>query len=100
MADQISKQISKQISTESGLSPPLPRKQYAKLTSELKDNFLTQIILGNKTIRQAAKNLKISYSSAKVIISDHKRSKKLRPKKNRFRKKGAVASYRGLELGE
>ena len=65
-------QISMKISKESCLSPPPLRKQYTKLISGLKDYFLAQIILGNKTIRQASKNLKISDSSAKVIVSEKK----------------------------
>lgn len=51
---QMAEQNSKHISTESSHSELETRKKYAKLTPELKQEFLRQIIFQNKSIKDAS----------------------------------------------
>lgn len=57
------------------------KRKYAKLTPELKQEFLRKIIFNNMTIKQASELLNINYSSAKAILSLHKKSKTSSPRK-------------------
>lgn len=89
----MAEQISKHISTESSHSELETRKKYAKLTPELKQEFLRQIIFQNKSIKDASEMLRINYSSAKAIVSAHKKSKMVKPKKQWHRRNCKTASY-------
>ena len=57
------------------------KKRYAKLTPELKEEFLKKIIFNNMTIKQASELLRINYSSAKAILSLHKKTSRSTPRK-------------------
>lgn len=51
------------------------------MTPELKEEFLKKIIFNNMTIKQASELLRINYSSAKAILSLHKKTSRFTPRK-------------------
>lgn len=72
------------------------KRKYAKLTPELKDNFLKRIVFDNMTIKQASELLNINYSSAKAILSAHKKSKTSVPRKMTSKLAGRVSGFREI----
>ena len=85
---------SRPISTESENSLQLTKKKYAKLTPEVKQLFLHKLIFENKSIKDAAQELRINYSSAKAITSSHKKLRTVKPKKSKQWKNMKTASYK------
>lgn len=79
-------EVDKHSSTESFGESNEARRKYAKLTPELKHLFIRKIVMENLSIKQASELLRINYSSAKAIISAHRKAKfaqkKALPKKN------------------
>lgn len=55
---------------------PHAQRKYNKITESLRTRFLTKIFNENKSIKKAAEELNINYSSAKTILTMHR--KKLR----------------------
>lgn len=72
------------------------KKKYAKLTPELKHIFIRKIVMDNLSIRQASELLRINYSSAKAIISEHRKSK-LAHRKPANRKNVPYCGFRALQ---
>lgn len=54
---------------------PEDRKKYVKLTPEIKQLFIEKIVFDNLSIKQASEMLRINYSSAKAIASEHRKIK-------------------------
>ena len=71
-------------------------RKYAKITDGLKQIFIRKIVIDNLSIKQASELLRINYSSAKAIISVHR-------KENIFRKRKApkrhapITGYRTIQ---
>ncbi|CAD8142686.1 unnamed protein product [Paramecium pentaurelia] len=51
-------------------------KRYAKITEQLKQECIKNVIQKGKTIREASQQLSINYSSAKSILADYRKSQK------------------------
>lgn len=49
-------------------------RKYTRITPDIKENLLKKVLFENVNIKKAATMLKINYSSAKAIISTHKRN--------------------------
>ncbi|CAD8050631.1 unnamed protein product [Paramecium primaurelia] len=51
-------------------------KRYAKITEQLKQECIKNVIQKGKTIRETSQQLSINYSSAKSILADYRKSQK------------------------
>ncbi|CAD8063754.1 unnamed protein product [Paramecium sonneborni] len=51
-------------------------KRYAKITEQLKQECIKNVIQKGRTIREVAQQLSINYSSAKSILANYRKSQK------------------------
>lgn len=55
---------------------PHAQRKYNKITESLRTRFLTKIFQEGKSIKKAAEELNINYSSAKTILTMHRKKEK------------------------
>lgn len=89
--------VEKEAIVEEGGSQEDSKRRYAKLTPELKQEFLEKIILQNMTIKQASEQLNMNYSSAKAILSVHKKSSTFLPRKITQKLVGKMSGFAPIE---
>jgi excinuclease UvrABC nuclease subunit len=94
----MSQELEKHSSTHDS-QQPRPKKKYAKLTPKIKQLFLHQIVFQNLSIKEASENLRINYSSAKAIASEHKKVQICHSRRGTAKKTAKLCAYLALPEG-
>lgn len=68
--------ILKEVDQEVLRKAPHAQRKYNKITETLRVKFLNKIFQENKSIKKAAEELNINYSSAKTILTMHRKKSK------------------------
>ena len=89
-------ELEKSLNSDTIIESCSEKRKYAKLTDELKRKFIRKIVIDNFSIKQASELLRVNYSSAKAIISAHRKECFMK-KKMVGRKNLSVCSYIPLE---
>jgi len=71
-----SRSVSKMINNPLHNSDSKNNRKYNKITHDLRLQFLDKIFFENKSIKKAAQELNINYSSAKTILNLHRKKQR------------------------
>ena len=85
-------ELEKNLNSDTIVDSCSEKRKYAKLTDELKRKFIRKIVIDNLSIKQASELLRINYSSAKAIISSH-RKECFKKKRGATNKSSTICSY-------
>ena len=79
-------------------TPTKTKKKYSVITQEVREKFIKRVISREVTIKEAAKEFGIKFSTSKAILQTYKREGRIGKKKTRQRKPRSIKKLNSIML--